>query len=140
MMLSDDGEPTLKIVPWPVLLPKDMAQALANAGYLQLLTGGQEERVSYWENGLKDYPAMAEIDKLHSAPLAFYGDECQVFRQSVMCFHWQAALSPVASNSLVSRYLIAIVPSEFYWVVPWHHFFKFFFRDLDFSSVNCCLL
>jgi hypothetical protein len=69
---------------------------------------------------------MAEIDKVSSAPLAFYGDEATVFRQSVMCFHWQAVLSPVASNSLISRYLIAIVPAENYWIVPWQlvYFFK----------------
>ena len=78
-----------------------------------------DQRVSYWENALLDYPNMAEIDKVSSAPLAFYGDEATVFRQSVMCFHWQAVLSPVASNSLISRYLIAIVPAENYWIVPW---------------------
>ena len=85
-----------------------------------------DQRVSYWENALLDYPNMAEIDKVSSAPLAFYGDEATVFRQSVMCFHWQAVLSPVASNSLISRYLIAIVPAENYWIVPWQlvYFFK----------------
>ena len=116
---TDDGETTVKIVPWPALLPRDMATALAKMGHLELLTGSAVERLAYWEKALLDFPSMSEIDKLGSAPLAFYGDECQVFRQSVMCFHWQAALSPVASNSLISRYLISIVPSEYYWVVPW---------------------
>ena len=110
---------SVQILPWPVLPPKDMAKALVDSGYQHLLSGTRAERVTYWENALLDYPSMAHIDKIASAPLAFYGDECHVFRQSVMCFHWQPTLSPVASNSLISRYLISIVPSEFYWIVTW---------------------
>ena len=123
---DDECGASVSIVPWPVLLPRDLAMALVRAGHQDFLTGTVDQRVSYWENALLDYPNMAEIDKVSSAPLAFYGDEATVFRQSVMCFHWQAVLSPVASNSLISRYLIAIVPAENYWIVPWQlvYFFK----------------
>ena len=117
---DDECGTTVSIVPWPVLLPSDLAMALVRAGHQDLLTGTVDQRVSFWESALLDYPNMAEINKVSSAPLAFYGDEATVFRQSVMCFHWQAVLSPVASNSLISRYLIAIVPSENYWIVPRH--------------------
>ena len=125
---SDNGNEieAVSIVPWPVILPRDLAVSLVDAGHERLLIGTQCERIDYWEKVLLDYPAMAGIDKISSAPLAFYGDEATVFRQSVMCFHWQATLSPVASNSLISRYLISIVPSEFYWIVSFSAFQQFF--------------
>ncbi len=120
-----------QIVKWPVLLPCDLAKALVASGYEDLLLGDDRERSQYWISALKDYPRMATIDTLNSAPLAFYGDECTVFRQSVMCFHWQAALSPVSTDSLASRYLIAMVPSEYYWIAAWRNsrfgFFLLFF-------------
>ena len=113
---NDEGEEVVSIVGWPVILPRDLAVSLINAGYEEIVFGNAAERSEYWDHTLKEYPM--DISK-RTVPLALYGDEATIWRQSVMCLHWQGILSHVSSHSLISRFLLAIIPSECYWVVSW---------------------
>lgn len=105
-----------EIVQWPVLLPYDLAVALLDQGLETILMGDAKERQEYWENIVKDFPQMHGIQTESSAPLAMYGDEGSVWRQSVMLLHWEASLNPLRTNSLGSRFLMTTIPSEKYWV------------------------
>lgn len=102
---------------WPVLLPHNLAKALVNVGLLDALIGSRKDRQEYWNHMLEEYPVLKDrVVVERTLPLAIYGDECQVFRQSVMGLHWQAILNPWSSNSMLSRFLLAAVPSEKYCV------------------------
>lgn len=117
---DDDGKETAELVDFPIVLPRDMVVALINAGFEDLLMGTISQREMYWEHMLKDYPEMGSyVQALNHAPLALYGDECSAFRQQVMMYHFQAPLNKHNKNSFLSRYCIAAVPADKYWIVAW---------------------
>ena len=113
---SDDG--SLQICPWPILLPKDVMVALIEAGHLEMLTGTLQERRRYWARALTDFSGHDSLDADTTAPLNLYGDESTVFRSSCMCLHWEPVLNRFRGDSMLSRFLIAIIPSERYWIAP----------------------
>ena len=115
---SDDG--SLEICPWPILLPKDLMVALIEAGHLEMLMGTLQERRRYWEQALVDFSGHDALDADTTAPLNLYGDESTVFRSSCMCLHWEPVLNHFRGDSMLSRFLIAIIPSERYWIAPLH--------------------
>ncbi len=115
---DDDGTVIVELVDFPMVLPRDMIVALINAGFEDLLMGTVSQREIYWEHMLKDYPEM-NVQALNHAPLALYGDECSAFRQQVMMYHFQAPLNKHNKNSFLSRFCIAAVPAEKYWIVAW---------------------
>ena len=88
---------------------------------------------------------MSTIDAAHSVPLSIYGDECNAFRQSVMCFNWQAILNEQSKNSILIRFLIAIVPSDMYHIVLWPvsaeilRYLKFCSRGCGVFSLVVCI-
>lgn len=108
---DDEGVPQMKLVDHPVLLPHDLAAALFEAGYSDLLL----DRNKFWNHMFEEYRDM-HCDPKNTIPLCIYGDEVTVFRQACMCFHWQSLVSKHRTNSMASRFLIAIVPSEMYWI------------------------
>lgn len=117
---DDDGKETAELVDFPIVLPRDMVVALINAGFEDLLMGTFSERETYWKHMLKDYPEMTNyVQALDHAPLALYGDECSAFRQQVMMYHFQAPMNKHNTNSFLSRYCIAAVPAEKYWIAAW---------------------
>ena len=111
---TNDGE--LEVCPWPILLPRDLMRALVDAGHADLLVGSAEAREKYWEGALRDFPCHGDIEPRTTAPINLYGDESTVFRSSCMCLHWEPVLSGKRSDSMLSRFLIAIIPSERYWI------------------------
>lgn len=114
------------IEPWPMLLPKDMMVSLIRAGHLPLIMGSTDDRVEYWKHALKDFPQdRAKIDPAFAAPVAVYGDEVNVFRSPHMCLTWHPTLNIHSSDSMASRFLSAIIPSEKYFIVSWWHFLAF---------------
>lgn len=124
--VNDAGELELCIVAWPVVLPRDLARALINAGHANVF-GDDASRSAYWVAMLKDHPM--DIVPRSTVPLSIYGDEATIFKQSVMCLHWQSELNPRNHHSLISKFLLAIIPSDNYWVAPWielHLFCHFF--------------
>ena len=115
-----NDEDEMEIVGWPVLLPRDLMIALINSGYLHMLAGTVEQREAFWERALLDYPQETNnIDPKCCAPYSLYGDESTIFRTSCMILHWHPTLSPKNTNSLLSRFLLCIVPADKYWVVHW---------------------
>lgn len=110
------GDYRVEIRDWPVLLPKNLLRAMVDMGLASMLLGDAAERARYWDEMLPYFPQMRKIDASASVPLAFYGDEGNSFRQSVMAFHFQSLCNPYSTNSILSRYLVAMVPSEYYWV------------------------
>lgn len=115
---TEDTDAVMAIEDWPVLLPKDLAQALIGSGKLGSLIGDRAERLQYWEKILQDFPAM-NLDPMKTAPLAVYGDEATVFRTSCMALHWAPSLCPDKTNSLRSRFLCCVIPSNKYWIEHW---------------------
>lgn len=109
----DKNDEAVTIEPWPVLLPRDLLQAIFNSQHENLLTGSLEDRLHFWQQILMDFTDV-QVQPEKTAPLALYGDEVNVFRQSCMCIHVSPALCPQRSNSLRSRYLLAIVPADKY--------------------------
>ena len=91
-------------------------RALVDAGHADLLVGSAEAREKYWEGALRDFPCHGDIEPRTTAPINLYGDESTVFRSSCMCLHWEPVLSGKRSDSMLSRFLIAIIPSERYWI------------------------
>ena len=115
-----NDEEQMEIVSWPMLLPKDLMIALLNSGYKQMLMGSLNERLAYWEQAVLDFPEeYNNIDMTNSAPVSVYGDEVNIFRCQTMVLHWQATLNPKRGDSLLSRFLVAIVPSTKYWIATW---------------------
>ena len=113
---SDDG--SLEICPWPILLPKDLMVALVEAGHLEMIMGTLQERRRYWARALVDFSGHDALDADTTAPLNLYGDESTVFRSSCMCLHWEPVLNHFRGDSMLSRFLVAIIPSERYWIAP----------------------
>ena len=111
-VMDKNGE-AVAIEPWPVLLPRDLLQAICNSQHENLLTGSLEERLHFWQQILMDFTNV-QVQPEKTAPLALYGDEVNVFRQSCMCIHVAPALCPQKTNSLRSRYLLCIVPADKY--------------------------
>ena len=110
------GESICQITPWPLLLPKDLVQALFNAGYESALVGDEQSRTSFWANMSKDIENL-QVDS-SAVPLAIFGDEVTAFRRSCMCLHFHPTLSKHSTDSLSSRFLICILPADCYWIVP----------------------
>lgn len=114
--INRDGE--MEIVPWPMLLPKDVMMSTLSSGYSEMLLGKGDARFAYWQKALLDYPSdQNTIRPEDSFPISIYGDEATIFRSATMVLHWQATLNPKKGDSLLSRFLIAIIPSEKYWCV-----------------------
>lgn len=112
------GEPVMAIEAWPVLLPRDLLETLVVTGHLDLLVGTCADRAAYWGSMVRDFPGM-QVDSSCVAPLGFYGDEATVFRESCMCLHWTPLLCPKRTDSLMSRFLLCVVPSSKYWIEAW---------------------
>ena len=113
--LCEDEVASVGIEPWPILLPGDILQALVDAGHIDLLIGDRGDRDMYWNAMQRDFPCI-NLDPGTCAALAIYGDEATVFRESCMCLHMAPVHCPARTDSLLSRYLLAIIPSSKYWI------------------------
>ena len=131
---SDNG--SLEFCPWPILLPKDLMVALIEAGHLEMLMGTLQERQRYWEQAFVDFSGHDALDADTIAPLNLYGDESTVFRSSCMCLHWEPVLHHFRGDSMLSRILIAIIPSERYWIAP--DIYIYISYQFDFLWLHCC--
>lgn len=130
------GRPAIMgIESWPILLPMHLVEALVAGGQLPNLLGDRVQRLNYWDRMLRDFPSL-NIDPEMCAPLAFYGDEATVFGSSCMCMHWAPSLHPKKSNSMQSRFLLCVVPSEKYWVESWFALLRFAICFLTRSSLG----
>ena len=114
---DDDGEDKVEIVQWPVLLPHVLVEALAKEGLSHTMLGSRSDHTKYWTSMSHDFPNHQVADPQYTIPLVLYGDEATVFRQACMCVHFHPLLCKNKTNATLSRYLIALVPSENYWVV-----------------------
>jgi len=127
---DNDGKEPPELVDFPIVLPRDMVVALINVGFEDLLMGTISQREMFWEHMLKDYPEMGSyVQALNHAPLALYGDECSAFHQQVMMYHFQAPLNKHNKNSFLSRYCIAAVPADKYWIILDRSLVRMFLLD-----------
>ncbi|CAK9055151.1 unnamed protein product [Durusdinium trenchii] len=81
--INRDGE--MEIVPWPMLLPKDVMMSMLSSGYSEMLLGKGDARFAYWQKALLDYPSdQNTIRPEDSFPISIYGDEGRRIRGYVM--------------------------------------------------------
>ena len=113
-----DGSEVMEVGSWPILLPHDLFQCFLDAGREDLLVGSKPRHLEYWELMVKDYHDLDVSDPSNTVPLTLYGDECTIFRQSCMALHLQPILSEHRTNSMMSRFLVGILPSDVYWNAP----------------------
>lgn len=116
-----------EIIQWPILLPRNIAIGLIKAGRLDMLMGDLKTRRQFWRIALLDFEEhAAKVDPDSSGPFSLYGDEATIFRKPCMCLQWQCNLNPYATNSSLSRFLIAVIPSEKYHIDTWADGFALF--------------
>ena len=114
----DNVSEVVAIERWPLLRPRDLVEALFQSRHDDVLTGSMDERLHFWRQIMKDFRQL-QLDPSATAPLAVYGDEVTVFRQSCMCIHFSPMLSSQRTNSLKSRFLVCIIPADKYVVESW---------------------
>lgn len=118
---GEDGE--MEIIPWPILLPHNLAIALVREGHYDKIFGTKTDRIEFWGHMMKDLSPSerSAVDPEHDAPFALYGDESTIFRASCMKLHFHPQLNKCSSDSLLSRFLICIIPSDRYWIAFWFY-------------------
>ena len=109
----DNVREVVSIERWPLLRPRDLVEALYQSRHDDVLTGSMDERLQFWRQLMKDFRQL-QLDPSVTSPLAVYGDEVTVFRQSCMCIHFSPMLSSQRTNSLKSRFLVCIIPADKY--------------------------
>lgn len=89
-----------------VLLENDLVEYLAPTHLLP----------SYWGELTKDYLKQEVAGKEYkSIPIQLHGDEGQVHFKGHMVLSWQPELSPYKTNSMLSRFLVCVVPEQMYY-------------------------
>ena len=106
------------LMDWKENWLRDLMIALINSDYFHMAGTVEQQKASFGSELC--YPQETNnIDPKCRAPYSLYGDESTIFRTSCMILHWHPTLSPKNTNSLLSRFLLCIVPADKYWVVHW---------------------
>lgn len=97
---------------WHCVLFLSQAAVIQRSGHRDVL--GHTPK-GYWET-MELNCGRPKPPSLQTLPLHLYGDECQAWQGTqLMCFHWMSEVSPLQKDAAKSRFLIACIPTSYYW-------------------------
>lgn len=97
---------------WGVGLHSLQVRCLCEHGYRDLFGHCGDENWQVYQDGFG-----VERPEGDSFPLAFFGDEVEVFdKQQYMCINFSSESNPLYKNSFVSRFLIFMMPVSKYYI------------------------
>ena len=107
-----DWEGNEKIEPWPVLLPHDLAKKFVEHDAHSILGQGSAE---YWAKMEQEFGVPKPGGDKPAVGVALWGDEGEIFDScQYMALSWMSENCPKWKDAKLSRYLIALLPTESY--------------------------
>lgn len=108
-----DWEGNISLQPFPIVLPHLLAHKLISCGYSEQCLGQGSDR--YWKLMQEEFGiSRPGPPNCPAIGLQLFGDEAQIQGTSYMALRWSSEQSPYWSKAKRSKFLIALVPQNFY--------------------------